>query len=255
MRLLFDDNGGGKCDDPYLSLALPAGVDCTVFHYMAMLVRTDKHDLRGELRFRTATTGNDYPCQPFRYQATDDWQLVVVDLTDRATMIYASAGMAATGVLTNIRLDMFNNDCPSTRFMRSARTVCMTTRRMPRPSCISRTQSEQKPKRSRSRRRITAQYGAAKPTHPPALRLRMRWLTYGFTNTAPIDSFLSAGYGGVVSNVNFTPTYLRDDREFELLAKVYDYANGLGMTTWIYDEYQPTERQGIRAGAGGARGV
>ena len=113
MRLLFDDNGGGKCDDPYLSLALPAGVDCTVFHYMAMLVRTDKHDLRGELRFRTATTGNDYPCQPFRYQATDDWQLVVVDLTDRATMIYASAGMAATGVLTNIRLDMFNNDCPS----------------------------------------------------------------------------------------------------------------------------------------------
>ena len=41
----------------------------------------------------------------------------------------------------------------------------------------------------------------------------------------------------VVSNVNFTPTYLRDDREFELLAKVYDYANGPGMTTWIYDEY------------------
>ena len=64
MRLLFDDNGGGKCDDPYLSLALPAGVDCTVFHYMAMLVRTDKHDLRGELRFRTATTGNDYPAVP-----------------------------------------------------------------------------------------------------------------------------------------------------------------------------------------------
>ena len=41
-----------------------------------------------------------------------------------------------------------------------------------------------------------------------------------------------------MSNVNFTPTYLRDDREFQLLAKVYDYANGLGMTTWIYDEYQ-----------------
>lgn len=66
----------------------------------------------------------------------------------------------------------------------------------------------------------------------------MRWTTYGFTGTAPIDSFVNSGYGGVVSNVNFTPGYLLDDREFELLAKVYDYANGLGMTTWIYDEYQ-----------------
>ena len=238
MRLLFDDNGGGKCDDPYLSLALPAGVDCTVFHYMAMLVRTDKHDLRGELRFRTATTGNDYPCQPFRYQATDDWQLVVVDLTDRATMIYASAGMAATGVLTNIRLDMFNNDCPSDTLyeiraygLYDNAADAATFVHFP-DAAGAETETESGP---------TLDYSAiwrGEAYASPALRLRMRWLTYGFTNTAPIDSFLSAGYGGVVSNVNFTPTYLRDDREFELLAKVYDYANGLGMTTWIYDEYQ-----------------
>ena len=238
MRLLFDDNGGGKCDDPYLSLALPAGVDCTVFHYMAMLVRTDKHDLRGELRFRTATTGNDYPCQPFRYQATDDWQLVVVDLTDRATMIYASAGMAATGALTNIRLDMFNNDCPSDTLYEIRAyglydNAADAATFVHFPDAVG-TETETEPE-------PTPDYSAiwrGEAYASPALRLRMRWLTYGFTNTAPIDSFLSAGYGGVVSNVNFTPTYLRDDREFELLAKVYDYANGLGMTTWIYDEYQ-----------------
>ena len=238
MRLLFDDNGGGKCDDPYLSLALPAGVDCTAFHYMAMLVRTDKHDLRGELRFRTATTGNDYPWQPFRYQATDDWQLVVVDLTDRATMIYASAGMLATGVLTNIRLDMFNNDCPSDTLYEIRAyglydNAADAATFVHFPDAVG-TETETEPE-------PTPDYSAiwrGEAYASPALRLRMRWLTYGFTSTAPIDGFLSAGYGGVVSNVNFTPTYLRDDREFELLAKVYDYANGLGMTTWIYDEYQ-----------------
>lgn len=236
MRLQFDDNGGEKCDDPYLSLALPAKVDITVHHYMALLVRTNKHDLRGEIRFRTETTGGDYPCQPFLYEATDDWQLIVVDLTDRATMIYASAGMVATGTLTNIRLDMFNNDCPSDTLY-DIRAYGLYDNADDAATFIdftspSETDTEPEP---------TPDYGSiwrGEAYGSPALRLRMRWLSYGFSDTAPIDRYLAAGYGGVVSNVNFTPTYLRDDSEFERLAQVYDYANGLGMTAWIYDEYQ-----------------
>lgn len=235
MHLQFDDNGGGKCDDPYLSLALPTGIDITVYHYMAMLVRTDKHDLRGEIRFRTETTGNDYPCQPFLYEATNDWQLIVTDLTDRTTMIYASAGMAATGMLTNIRLDMFNNDCPSDTLY-DIRAYGLYDNAEDAATFIdfvsSETETEPEPTPDYSHIWRGEAYAS------PALRLRMRWLNYGFSNTAPIDHYLAAGYGGVVSNVNFTPTYLRDDAEFERLAKVYDYANGLGMTTWIYDEYQ-----------------
>lgn len=238
MRLRFEDNENGKCDDPYLSLALPTGVDSTVFHYIAMLVRTNKHDLRGELRFRTTTTGNDYPCQPFRYEVTDDWQLILVDLTDRATMIYASAGMVATGSFTNIRLDMFNNDCPSDTLY-EIRAYGLYDNAEDAATFIrfadfAETETETEPE-------PTPDYGKiwrGEAYASPALRLRMRWTTYGFTGTAPIDSFGNSGYGGVVSNVNFTPSYLLDDREFELLAKVYDYANGLGMTTWIYDEYQ-----------------
>ena len=240
MRLLFDDSGNGICDDPYLTLALPNGADSAIYHYMAILVRTNKHDLRGEVRFRTQTTGDSYPCQPFRYAETDDWQLVVVDLTNRKTMLYAAAGMEATGSFKNIRLDMFDNKCPSDTLYEirayglydNAEDAATFVNF--KPDADSSAETEQTPEQ-------TVDYSAiwrGEAYAEPAMRLRMRWVSYGYSSTAPIDSYISAGYGGIVSNVNFTPTYLLDDREFELLAKVYDYANGLGMTAWIYDEYQ-----------------
>ena len=73
----------------------------------------------------------------------------------------------------------------------------------------------------------------------PALDKRILWVSYGFEgDTAPVDRFLSEGYGGIVSNVNFNQNYLQDPREFEILKKVYDYAFDEGMVLWIYDEYQ-----------------
>ncbi len=68
---------------------------------------------------------------------------------------------------------------------------------------------------------------------------RMYWLSYGFNgNTSPVDRFLSEGYGGICSNVNFNQNYLKDPKEFAILKKVYDYALEKGMTLWLYDEYQ-----------------
>ena len=73
----------------------------------------------------------------------------------------------------------------------------------------------------------------------PTLDKRILWVSYGFNgNTAPVDWFLSEGYGGIVSNVNFNRNYLKDPHEFEILKKIYDYAADKGMVLWIYDEYQ-----------------
>lgn len=73
----------------------------------------------------------------------------------------------------------------------------------------------------------------------PTLDKRILWVSYGFNgNTAPVDWFLSEGYGGIVSNVNFNQNYLKDPHEFEILKKIYDYAADKGMVLWIYDEYQ-----------------
>ena len=74
----------------------------------------------------------------------------------------------------------------------------------------------------------------------PPLKYRPKKLLYGFDAgyEYKLQSLIKAGYGGIVSNVNFTKQYLKDDKEFALLKNVYEHANRLGMGSWIYDEYQ-----------------
>ncbi len=238
MYIRFTDTGNGSCDDPYLSLALPGSVDATKYHYFAMLVRTSKQDLRGELRFRTDTTGGSYPCQFFNYQETDDWQLIVVDITNRSTVNYAGADVPFNGNLTNLRLDMFNNSCPAdTEYVIKGYGLYET--REDAETFVNFT-----PTSSGSAEPLPdvdyASFWRGEAFANPANSTRMRWVTYGFetTNTTPIDNFLAQGFGGVVSNVLFEKNYLLNDQQFEIVGSVYDYASKQGMTTWIYDEYQ-----------------
>ena len=89
MVFRFTDTGGGNCFDPYLSLSLDTGkYSCEEYPYLALLVKTNKQDLKGQLRFRTPSTGNNYPCQEFTYQKTDDWQVVVIHITNRQSLLF-----------------------------------------------------------------------------------------------------------------------------------------------------------------------
>ena len=87
MQILFADNQNGYCFDPYMNLALPAGtVDIGKYHYMALLIKTNDTTRGGQMRLRSSTTAEQYPFFNFKYQDTDDWQVVVVDLTDKKTV-------------------------------------------------------------------------------------------------------------------------------------------------------------------------
>ena len=112
MQIIFEDNQNGYCFDPYLSLPLPAGaVDVGKYHYMSLLIKTDFTGRGGQMRLRSATTAEQYPFFNFKYQDTDDWQLVIIDLTDLSAVGAFPPGAKISGTLTNLRLDMFDNFC------------------------------------------------------------------------------------------------------------------------------------------------
>lgn len=240
LTVRFHDTDKGKCFDPYFNLPLPKDADVETYHWFAMLVKTDKQDLRGELRFLTTSTGTynggDYPCVFFNYQKSDDWQLIVFDLTDRGTLNYIKASTKLSGALINLRLDPFNNDCPaSTAYQIKAYALYRT--REDAESFIRFKSTVQKEQEKLDSVDYDS-FWRGPAFKSPALSTRLRWVSYGFADTSPVDKFLRQGYGGIVSNVNFNQNYLKDDKEFSTLAGVYDYAVSQGMTTWIYDEYQ-----------------
>ena len=51
MEIAFQDTGAGTCFDPYLSLSLDANkYSCEEYPYLALLVKTNKQDLKGQNR-------------------------------------------------------------------------------------------------------------------------------------------------------------------------------------------------------------
>lgn len=246
MKIVFRNSGNGACEDPYMNLAIPQNADATRYHYFAMVVRTNKQDLHGELRFRTQSTGDYYPCQFFQYQKTDDWQLVVLDITDQSTVNYVDPGVPFTGTFTNLRLDMFHNSCPTDTVYEIRAYGLYETREAAetfihfQPTGGNTSSGADTGTTGPNPRVNYADFWRGEAYATPALSTRMRWVTYGFNSTAtsPIRNFLAQGYGGVVSNVLFEKNYLLNDKQFETLGTVYRYANEHGMSTWIYDEYQ-----------------
>lgn len=236
MRISFQDNGQGVCDDPYLSLPTPGNVNFATHHFLALLVRTDKQDLRGEIRFRTTTTGDSYPCLFFTYEKTDDWQLILLDLSDLSKINYAPSSIQLAGTLTNLRLDMFNNSCPSDTVY-EIKAMGLYDNAEDAATFLHFSSAEDQ-KQQELPQVDYSSFWRGEAFATPALSTRMRWVTYGFTDPSPIDQFLRQGYGGVVSNVLFRQNYLLDQQQFRTLAEAYRYAAEKGMSTWIYDEYQ-----------------
>ncbi len=245
MRLLF--SGNGVCEDPYLSLALPASSpDLAKEHWLAMLVKTDETGIGGELRFRSTTTGEQYPCQPFSYADTDDWQLIVLDLTDTGSMIYAPTDRLYDGKLINLRLDPFSADCASD-ISYEIRAYGLYTNRedaLTFGEYMNTQMNTGIPEETTPEVLLPevdySRFWRGETFAVPADDAVMRWLCLGFSENYPfiIDTLLERGYRGIISNVNFNERYLRDPAEFALLNRVYDYAAERNMALWLYDEYQ-----------------
>ena len=245
MRLVF--SGNGTCEDPYLSLPLPStAVDLSENHWFAILLKTDETGIGGEIRFRSTTTGEQYPCQPFTYADTDDWQLIVLDLTDTGTMIYAPTDRVYDGTLINLRLDPFSVDCASdiSYEIRAYGLYGSREEALTFGEYMNTVNSTEKEEETIPETALPdADYGSfwrGEAFAEPADDTVMRWLCMGFSDNYPfiVDTLYERGYRGIISNVNFNQMYLRDDSEFALLNRVYDYAANRNMALWIYDEYQ-----------------
>ena len=238
MQILFQDNHDGYCFDPYMNLALPAGsVDIAKYHYMALLVKTNDTSRGGQMRLRSATTADQYPFFNFKYQNTDDWQVVIIDLTDRATVGAYPPSMEIGGALTNLRLDMFDNFCtPDVQYYLKAYGLYESREDAQTFVYFESEVSNEPVLPDIDYNSFWRGEGFASPANAH----RMNWVAYGFNNTyrAQVDALLGQGYGGIVSNVNFNQQYLKDENEFILLRDTYLYGKQNDMTLWIYDEYQ-----------------
>ena len=238
MQILFADNQNGYCFDPYMNLALPAGtVDIGKYHYMALLIKTNDTTRGGQMRLRSSTTAEQYPFFNFKYQDTDDWQVVVVDLTDKKTVGAFPPSMEISGALTNLRLDMFDNFCdPGVQYYLKAYGL-YENRADAETSIHFESEVSNEPVLPDI---DYSSFWRGQGFAAPANAHRMNWVSYGFNNTykAHVDALLGQGYGGIVSNVNFNQQYLKDESEFALLRDTYLYGKQNDMTLWIYDEYQ-----------------
>ena len=241
VKLDFVDSENGKCDDPYIDLRLPSNsIDCEEYPYFAMLVKTNKSDIRGEIRFRTTNTGNEFPCLAINYINSDGWQLIVCKLTDLGAIYFAPTHTPYTGTYTEIRLDMFDNTkgttSADTEYYIKAYAFYKTAEDA---ATFINFKSTYVPEGEETFEVNYADFWLGEDFEDPDNSKRMNWLSYGFNgSTAPVDQYLSEGYGGIVSNVRFNQNYLKDPNEFTILKRVYDYAADKGMTLWIYDEYQ-----------------
>ena len=242
--LIFADSGNGLADDPYIIMNMPSSeINCLQYPYFAMIVKTNNPSVKGELRFRTNLTGNNYPCQPISHQLTDDWQLIVCKLTDLNTVMHAPNNLPYIGNYTEVRLDLYDASSGGSGL------VSVDTQYYIKAYAFFRTAEEAAEfiklgaggnlPNEETPNVNYENFWLGKEFQAPANSKRMNWLAYGFRgSTTPVDRFLSEGYGGIVSNVNFNQNYLKDPNEFSILKKVYDYAAGKDMTLWIYDEYQ-----------------
>ena len=238
MLVQFAETDPGSCFDPYFNLPLPEGaVDSADLHYMAILVKTDKQDLPMQVRLRTTNTGSDYPCYNVYYKRTDDWQLLICDLTDRSKVMFY--GKDITGVYTNLRLDMYENQCPTdTSYIIKAYALydnledAMTFAYYEPPKF--------NPDDLLPDIDYPSFWRGEDFAHPDNFE-KILWVDYGFnekTFESRLNQFEAQGFGGIVSNVNFNQQYLKDEAEFELLKRVYKSAVERKMNVWIYDEYQ-----------------
>ena len=242
MKITFRDTGNAQCFDPYLSLSLDTGkYRIEEYPYLALLVKTNKHDRPGQLRFRTPSTGSDYPCQSFPYQKTDDWQVVVIHIADRNTLLFYPKDGDLSGGYTNLRLDMFDNECPAdTEYVVKAYALYKTAEDAATfihyQTPVDREEQEKEDLLNSVDYTAFWQGAAFKE---PSLQKKMRWVTAGYGNdTDTVDKLLRQGYGGFTSNVFYDMDYLQDDEEFAILKSVFDYTAAHGMNNWIYDEYQ-----------------
>ena len=227
------------CFDPYMTLPVPEGkFSIDDYPYFVISLYTSKSDLKGDIRYKTdgLKDPGSYPTYRFSYGGTGE-RIIVLDLQKMSSVLFVAAGDSpTTGNYTHLRMDMFENDCSTDDVFIIHWYAFFKTKKqadefkeMPR----STPQHTEVPD-------LSAYYRGAEFAEPDNA-FKPKKLLYGFETGIyefPINKLKNNGYGGIVTNVKFDMNYLKDDAQFENLKKAYEYAHGIGMHMWIYDEYQ-----------------
>ena len=243
MRVRFLPSGDRPsdpdyCFDPYMTLPLPDGkFSIDDYPYFVIILNTSRSNLKGDIRYKTdgLKNGNSYPTYRFMYKGEGE-QKILLDLTDSEVLFIADEDRPVGGSYIDLRMDMFENSASVNDYFEiycyaffSDYGEAYDFEGLPEP----------KGEDGKEKQDLSAYPLGAEFSDPP-MEYRPKKLLYGFDSgyEYKLQSLIKAGYGGIVSNVNFTKTYLKDDKEFALLKNVYEHANRLGMGSWIYDEYQ-----------------
>ncbi len=240
MRVKFLQSSGREkyCFDPYMTLPLPEGrFSVDDYPYFVISLYTSKDDLKGDIRYKTdgLKNGESYPTYRFSYGGTGE-RRIVLDLQKMTSVLFvAPEDSPTTGNYTNLRIDMFENDCSTDdTFVIYWYAFFRTKRQADEFTAMPGRQGGEDTVKD-----LSAYYRGDAFSAPDA-SYKPKKVLYGFDGSYDftIRKLQNNGYGGIVTNVKFNQDYLKDDSEFELLKTAYIRAKEYGMHLWIYDEYQ-----------------
>lgn len=240
MKVKFLQSSGreGYCFDPYMTLPLPEGrFSIDEYPYFVISLYTSKDDLKGDIRYKTdgLKDPNSYPTYRFSYGGTGN-RLIMLDLHKMSAVLFvADKDSPTTGNYTNLRMDMFENDCSTDDVFVIYWYAFFKTRK----EAQAFKEMPGRQDRETEKPDLSAYYKGAEFVDPDTA-YRPKKVLYGFDGAYDftVRKLRSNGYGGIVTNVKFNSEYLKSDSEFELLKTGFIRAKEEGMHLWIYDEYQ-----------------
>lgn len=227
--------GSGKVKGtPYVEFPLiDTGLKVLRYPFVAIRIKSSMRSEGGRVTLnagfgKTAINGD------FTYYSTDDWQTVVVDMSDAIASIKNEADRKGTYQGT-VKLMPFGSSAGKSNNGDTAFVESIAFFKTAE-SAKSFAGLGSSGDNMNDGKWLSGQF------EKPGASYRMMKLLYNFDGNYKnvVDKLYNAyGYGGVTTNVTFNAQYLKSDREFSLLDQAFSYCLEDGMTQlWIYDEYQ-----------------
>ena len=243
MQVQFNlTDGNDTCFDPYFSLPSPTAQKrfrVNQYPYAVIIANTSRCDLPAILRYHVKNIPSpSYPSIYFYFEGTGR-QKVILNLADSEQVMFVDAQYhPIKGTLTDIRLDVFENEANVNDFF-VLESVAFFKTLEEAESFTGIIQSENTDISVTPGYDISDKWLAEEFTNPSNV-YRARKLLYQFDRSYEftLSALQHMGYGGVLTNVPFTDQYLKNDEDFALLKEAFDKANEMGFELWLYDEYQ-----------------
>lgn len=225
---------GNTKSAPYVEIPLTdSGLKATKYEYIAIRVRCDTRSAGGAVTVRVGQ-GKSEVTETYTYADTDDWQTVVVNMSQALSALSSSD---KTGKWNwSVTLKPFGKKAAANGAIAEVNSIAFFEKEDKAKAFTGYSED------------LSAAYEAQKGQWladefvNPGSDYRMMKLLYSFQNNYKnlVESLKNDyGYGGITTNVTFNNKYLLEPREFQLLDNGFKYCLETGMSQlWIYDEYQ-----------------